>query len=185
VKHEKELVVVKVGGSLFDLPDLGPRLQEWLDQLDAERILLVPGGGSTANAVRALQAAQGFDDETAHWMALHAVSVNARFLARLLPEAPIVEQPAECQGRAILDAHAFARADDSHPDHLPHSWDVTTDSLAARAAHVGNARRLILVKSIAIPGGTDWREAGRRGWVDVAFARVAEGLDVSVVNFRQ
>ena len=33
--------IVKVGGSLYDLPDLGRRLRAWLARLEAARILLV------------------------------------------------------------------------------------------------------------------------------------------------
>ena len=40
------MIVVKVGGSLFDLPDLGPRLRAFLASLADEDRLLVPGGGS-------------------------------------------------------------------------------------------------------------------------------------------
>jgi aspartokinase-like uncharacterized kinase len=179
------LVVVKIGGSLFDLPDLGARLTSWLESLGAERVLLVPGGGPTADAIHSLQRTHGFDDETAHWLALHAVGVNARFIARLLPDTPIVEHPNQCERRGILDGHAFARADEVEAGHLPHTWDVTSDSLAARAARVGKANRLILLKSVTIPEGTDWREAAQRGWVDGAFADAAAGLKVSALNFRE
>ena len=37
-------IVVKVGGSLFDWPELGPRLGRWLKTLPSNRVLLVPGG---------------------------------------------------------------------------------------------------------------------------------------------
>lgn len=53
------LVVVKVGGSLFDLPDLGPRLRAWLKTLRTADVLLVPGGGPTADVVRSLDRAHG------------------------------------------------------------------------------------------------------------------------------
>ncbi len=37
-------IVIKVGGSLFDLPDLASRLTEFLNALDRRQWLLVPGG---------------------------------------------------------------------------------------------------------------------------------------------
>ena len=182
------LVVVKVGGSLFDLPDLGARLRAWLDALREPLVLLVPGGGPGADAIRAAQRTHGLGDEDAHWLALRAVTVNAHFLAALL-KMPVVGDPlvstARGEGRAILDGHAFARADEMRPDHLPHGWAVTSDSLAARAARVAGARRLVLLKSITIPDGTDWADAGRRGWVDEAFADVVgSDLVVNAINFR-
>ena len=48
-------IVVKVGGSLFDWPDLGERLCRWLAVQEEKEILLVPGGGPTADVIRDCQ----------------------------------------------------------------------------------------------------------------------------------
>ena len=48
----RPLTVVKVGGSLYDLPDLHLRLQPWLSQAKTTDIILVPGGGATADVIR-------------------------------------------------------------------------------------------------------------------------------------
>ena len=87
----------------------------------------------------------------------------------------------------VLDCYAFAVEDESRPDHLPHSWDVTSDSIAARAAVVFHAERLILLKSTDIPPGMHWTEAARRGWVDPHFPKLvaAHDLRVEAVNFRR
>ena len=71
------LTVVKVGGSLYDLPDLGPRLQRWLPTQDSSRILLVPGGGAAVDVVREFARLHRLSEEDAHWLALHAVTMNA------------------------------------------------------------------------------------------------------------
>ena len=60
--------VVKVGGSLFDLPGLGPCLRRWLDGLDGD-VILVPGGGPTADVVRTFDRRQVLGQEKAHWLA--------------------------------------------------------------------------------------------------------------------
>jgi aspartokinase-like uncharacterized kinase len=186
-------VVAKVGGSLFDLPDLGPRLRAWLGQLESRRVVLIPGGGPTADAIRTLDRTHHLGDEAAHWLALRAMVLNAHFLARLLPASQVVARLAECPASwqskltPILDAHAFALADEGQPGSLPHRWDVTSDSVAARVAIVAGARRLILLKSIAIPPHTAWADAGRQGWVDGYFGEVVQGtgLAVEVMNFGQ
>ncbi len=46
------MIVVKVGGSLFDHPALGPGLRDFLQTLAPNEVLLVPGGGPVADAVR-------------------------------------------------------------------------------------------------------------------------------------
>jgi aspartokinase-like uncharacterized kinase len=185
------LAVVKVGGSLYDLPNLGARLRDWLrEQLPDRRVLLVPGGGPTVEAIRQLDRTHELGEEFAHWLALRTLSLNARFLAALVPSAAILEDAAQWpQGNlAILDVHAFAQADESRPGRLPHQWTVTSDAFAARIALVYGARQLVLLKSTTLPPLIDWREAARCGWVDAWFAEVLRDapsdLQVGTVNLR-
>lgn len=193
-------VVVKVGGSLYDLPDLGPRLGQWLSELDTSNVVLVPGGGPAADVVHDLDRRHGLGEEAAHWLALHALILNAHFLARLLTaKKPVVTGEEAAlpalwrQGKLpILDAYAFSQADDHQPERLPHRWEVTSDSVAARLAMVTQARRLILLKSVAIPPHLDWQEAGTQGFVDRHFGLLLQArgakppdLEVQALNFRK
>lgn len=183
-------VVVKVGGSVFDLPDLGPRLHRWLAHLGTFEVLLLPGGGATADVVRDLDRCHGLGEERSHWLALRALTLNAEFLAALLPGAVVVRVLDEARGAwqqghvPILDAHAFACADEAAPDHLPHAWAVTSDAVAARVAQRLGAARLVLLKSTALPPGCDWPEASRLGIVDAHFPGLVTGLAVTLVNLR-
>ncbi len=184
-----ELTVVKVGGSLFDLPYLGPRLTHWLAGLGAPRVLVVPGGGATADVIRALDRRHALGEEASHWLALRALALNAHALTALLPRSRVVESAAPVDGIAVLDPFAFCLADErDHPAAaLPHSWEVTSDSVAARVAVAAGARRLVLLKSVTFPYEMSWSDAAREGYVDAAFAGVvaaAPGLDVRAVNFR-
>lgn len=182
--------VVKVGGSLYDLPDLGIRLRHAIDQQGWERVVLVPGGGVTARAIRQLDQWQPLGEEAAHWLALQSLALNAHFLAQILPDAVVVRSLAECtscwqRGQLpILDADAFARADESQPGALPHCWDVTSDSVAVRVAVVLGAARLVLLKSVDLPEEIDWSEAARRGLVDRCFANALATVPVHWVNLR-
>lgn len=186
-------IMVKVGGSLFDLPDLGVRLRSWLSTLPTDHILLVPGGGSLAEAIRDLDQCHRLGEEVSHWLALRAMALNAHFLAALLPMAEIVGDifawPAVglVNQLTILDAHDFCRLDEGRAGSLPHSWDVTSDSVAARAAVVVRARELILLKSHSVPQDTGWKAASQQGLVDRHFPHVtANGqLSIQVVNFRK
>ena len=81
------LLVVKVGGSLYDLPDLGRRLRRFLASLDTDNRLIVPGGGPTADVIRAFDHDHRLGPQTSHWLALRACALNAHFLALLLPGA--------------------------------------------------------------------------------------------------
>ena len=161
------MIVVKVGGSLYDHPQLGPGLRAYLDSL-GETVLLVPGGGPFADAVRKLDTLHHLSEEHSHRLALHAMNMAGNFL--------------KCLGitSTILNAVEFE-------SELPHSWNVTSDSIAARAAIIHRASRLILFKSIDISLGSSWSEVAERGWVDPHFPLVVEtaNLSVEAINFRR
>jgi aspartokinase-like uncharacterized kinase len=192
-------IVVKVGGSLFDMPDLRPRLIQFLCGLSYPEIALVPGGGRIVDAIRQLDRSHGLGEEASHWLALRALSLNAHFLADLLQgesavvSAALEEWPELWQRGTIpiLDAFPFALADDASSDHLPHSWDVTSDSIAARVTRVVGARRLVLLKSVAASDGASRADLVRQGIVDRFFTRAlgqslpCSKCDVEVVNFRE
>jgi aspartokinase-like uncharacterized kinase len=179
------VIVVKVGGSLYDLPDLGPRLRRFLDALTHPARLIVPGGGRTADVIRAFDRDHRLGPGPAHWLALRACTLNAHFLAHLLPEAAVVAEPGQTRGLAILDPLAFVERDEGRPGCLPHHWDATSDSVAARAAVVAGAE-LVLLKSAPLPRGIDWDEAARTGHVDPVFPGIVRqaNLRVSAVNLR-
>jgi aspartokinase-like uncharacterized kinase len=170
------MIVVKVGGSLYDLPDLGDRLRRFLGTL-AGPVLLFPGGGITADAIREFDRVHRLGDEAAHWLALGACSLNGRLLAQLLPGTPIVDTPTD--GIAILDPYRFALADEARQDHLPHRWEVTSDSMAARAAQVFAADELVLLKSTEWTRG-NWADASAAGFVDSYFSTVINRIALTV-----
>jgi aspartokinase-like uncharacterized kinase len=171
------MIVVKVGGSLFDHPQLGTRLLAYLRSLAPSKVLLVPGGGPVADKVRELDRVHGLGEEASHWLAVRAMDVMGGVLRALICDPSI----------RVLDSLDFVRDDDLSPGSLPHSWDVTSDSIAARAAVVFGAERLVLLKSVDMPKATTWDDAAQRGWVDARFPRVVEGtvFAVDVVNYRR
>lgn len=185
-------MVVKVGGSLFNLPDLSERLQRLL-QGAGSAVVLVPGGGAVANVVREWAHIYHLGDDRAHWLALRALSMNARLLASLLPQARVIRHLGdrhelfEAKRVPIVDMYHFARTDERQADHLPHSWQVTSDSLAARLAERLAAEQLMLLKSVTIPPDMGWPEAARRGFVDEFFPEMARRSQfrIRALNFRQ
>ncbi|MFL5327750.1 MAG: hypothetical protein ACJ8C4_02445 [Gemmataceae bacterium] len=176
------LTIAKVGGSLFDLPDLAQRLSGWVDKQHGQ-IVLVPGGGSLVAAIRRMDHLHGFGDECAHWLALRAMTLNAHMLVKLISPSALIHQRAECKGTKvnILDAFAFCTVHDL----LPHSWDVTSDSIAAQVALTFEADALVLLKSASPPGPVATWSAN--GYCDPWFSQMVEPVKLSVaaVNLRK
>jgi aspartokinase-like uncharacterized kinase len=147
-------VVVKVGGGLLGDLDGLRAVAAVLDRASPARcVLVVPGGGPFADAVRELDARLPLGDDAAHWMAVLGMEQYAVALATLMPRGRLVETREEIE-RALDEARVplllpcrWLR--DADP--LPHSWEVTSDSIAAWVAGELGARLLVVVK----PGGAD------------------------------
>lgn len=180
-------IVIKVGGSLFEWPGLPVLLCEWLQKINSARTLIVPGGGPLVDVVRKFDLCHQLGDEVSHWMALQGMSVSARMLSQFLDKAPLITHPDQISdksaGRWIIDAAAFACADEAEMLRLPHNWVATSDAFAARIAEVARAKELILLKAADPPAGNfeQWVTAG---YIDEWLPRIARrsGLTVRAVN---
>ena len=140
--------VVKIGGSLLGSPELEKWLEIFVKYSDGN-IILVPGGGIFANAVREAQKLTKISDACAHKIAVLAMDQFGLVLANMNPLLATAKTECEIdertwQHRAIvwLPSH-MVLADDS----IAQSWDVTSDSIAAWLAKKLNATQLVLVKS--------------------------------------
>jgi aspartokinase-like uncharacterized kinase len=141
--------VVKLGGSLFD----SDHLRDWLKVLsESGPLVIVPGGGPFADQVRQAQQQWGFDDSTAHRMALLAMEQYGHLLCSLQPG--LVPATSHQQIDDLLAAGATpvwmpTAMVMAEPD-IEHSWEITSDSLAAWLAGELKAAQLLLVKSVAL-----------------------------------
>ena len=112
-------------------------------------MLVVPGGGPFADAVRQLDSTVGLGDRLAHRLALAAMDQLGLLLSELLPDATPVSSLAPPTGEPRLTLLRCAAALADRPD-VPERWEVTSDSLAVLAAGVIGTRDAILLK--AVPG---------------------------------
>jgi aspartokinase-like uncharacterized kinase len=144
-----QLVVIKVGGGLTWVPQALDRVCLAVARASREwPIVIVPGGGPFADSVREFDRRLGVSPDAAHWMAILAMDQYAHVLAGRIPDAVIVEEPGCIRqalgppGAVVLAPSRWMRS----ADVLPHTWDVTSDSIAAFVAGALDARRLILIK---------------------------------------
>ncbi|MDP1796913.1 MAG: hypothetical protein Q8K78_05510 [Planctomycetaceae bacterium] len=174
-------VVLKIGGSLFDLPDLGARLGTLVNQHRQHRFLLFPGGGAAADLVREWQPRFGWTDAEAHDLAIAALDFNAALLAKVLPTGCVVYDHLDAEAawqrgdQPILAPSRFLGNEErcAPPAALPHTWEVTSDSLAAWTAWRWPADEVWLGKSVPCPH-EDAVNAAVGGDIDPYFARLGE-----------
>ncbi len=142
------VTVIKLGGSLLADPAVWRNTIATIAALSAsQRLVVVPGGGPFADKVRWIDAQIGLGDDAAHWMAIAAMDQHAEMIAAVRGFVRVVDQS------GLLAAHARGETPVIAPlqwlrqaDPLPHSWDVTSDSIAAWIAGTVKATQLVLVK---------------------------------------
>ncbi|MBL8816928.1 MAG: hypothetical protein JNL58_12940 [Planctomyces sp.] len=177
--------VLKVGGSLLDLPDLSSRILALIHHQNLQRCLLVIGGGAAADEVRLRQKVDHFDDVTAHWSAIDAMSRNAHAwfsdaagfcIAENRGSLTSIfrEQPPQV---AVVDATPFLQSEElglppaipnlplSPLRCLPANWSITSDSIAVWIAIRLNALNVWFLKSCD-PVGETIEDAVNAGQLD-------------------
>ena len=174
-------IVVKLGGS-FAYSDY---LQQWIETLATcgGRVVIVPGGGPFADAVRLAQVRMRFDDRAAHHMAVLAMEQYGRALASFNS----VLSPADSEGAIERDltekrvpvwmpsAMVLGATD------IAQSWSVTSDSLAAWLAAKIGASRLWIIKHAKLSlGSGKLRDLIAAKIVDEEFARFLQMMPLSV-----
>jgi len=144
------LLVLKLGGSLLE----AGRLPAIVNLIAARErpLVVVPGGGPFADAVRAAQRAHGFDDKAAHRMALFAMHQMAHLIAAASPLFAPAATPDDfarlLAGGLVpvwLPEDMAGEAED-----VPASWDMTSDGLAAWLAARLPGAEVALVKSCRV-----------------------------------
>ncbi|MDO9051530.1 MAG: uridylate kinase [Methylotenera sp.] len=145
--------IVKLGGSLLGSPEL-PRWLETLVKISDGQVVIVPGGGLFADAVREAQQRTSVSDVIAHELALLAMDQFGVLLAGMNSKLVTASSELEIaergwQHRCIVWLPSkMVLADDT----VPKSWQVSSDSLSAWLANKIGAKQLVLVKSKSLDG---------------------------------
>jgi 5-(aminomethyl)-3-furanmethanol phosphate kinase len=113
-------LVVKVGGSLFNqIPTLAPVLNS-----SKRPLFIIPGGGHFADTARQCR----IDEDTSHWMAIAAMEQYGWFISSF--GIPVTEKLTLCQKTSVFLPYQCLRINDV----LSHTWNVTSDTIAAWVA---------------------------------------------------
>ena len=126
------MIILKLGGSLIHSVEKIVRdLTEYTNST-GETILIVPGGSIFADTVRKVNASE----EASHWMAILAMEQYGYYLADGTG-APLIDSlEIPEKGTFILLPYNLLKKNDE----LPHTWDVTSDTIAAWVASKLGAR---------------------------------------------
>ena len=130
------------------------------------------GGGGLADHLRTLDQIHHPQTKVMHELAIETMALNARLLASLEPAFESVTRWRDLKkcGRGcflwIPDARLAA-------DHLPHGWEVTSDSIALSFADFLGSSGMMLVKSVDSVGCLSAQKLAQEGIIDDFFPQLA------------
>ncbi|HEY9205798.1 MAG TPA: amino acid kinase [Candidatus Methanoperedens sp.] len=117
------MIVVKLGGSLIHIArEIVKELADYAKS-NSRKILIVPGGSIFVDTVRKVNTSQ----DTAHWMAVLGMEQYGYYLADGTGVKLIDELVVNDDGTYVFLPYNLLKKNDE----LPHTWDVTSDTIAA------------------------------------------------------
>lgn len=150
--------VIKIGGSLLDMPDLPERLGPWVEGQGPGWNVHIIGGGRMADEIRQADERYELGEEVSHWLCVDVLRTTARLGKAILRGLPLLESwPSlpfnvarnERMGSIVFDPYEFLHDYEAKLPglKLPHTWEATSDSIAARIAILLEADELVLFKA--------------------------------------
>ena len=143
--------VIKVGGSLAEDSERLIALCAKLSGLAKDyELVVVPGGGRFADAVRDSDERFNLSSGISHRMAILGMDQFGLLLAQLTPKScatPLLDDAKQLSGTEAVPVFLPSRLMFKE-DPLKNSWDVTSDSIAAYVASRLQAAKLILVTDV-------------------------------------
>lgn len=141
------MLVVKVGGSLYNTIELKKWLACLKNYSSSQAILIVPGGGPFADQVRTAQNIHHFGDKQAHHMAILAMAQFALLIEGIESQCQLFHYPDDKIPSSpfsvwLPDEKLLAI------NEIAQNWSVTSDSLALWLAQQLQADELIIIKCV-------------------------------------
>ena len=145
-------LIAKIGGKILENPeDLDFTISQFkllLKKKIIQQIIIIPGGGKFSNFIREIDDKLDIGDDLAHWMAIYAINQSGKMLNKEYPNIEITDNFKELQKfknplSIFLPFNYLYQTDE-----LPHSWDVTSDSISLYLAHKLELNECYLIKDV-------------------------------------
>ncbi|MFX1304606.1 MAG: hypothetical protein ACFFBV_06690 [Promethearchaeota archaeon] len=144
--------IFKIGGKILEdfenLKSTISQLTQIFNENLIQKIILIPGGGSLANFIRKVYSELKFTEELAHWMGIISMNYNGLELSKKFPKLEIIEDfdrlKKLSKSFCIFLPYKFLKENDK----LPHSWDVTSDSITLFLARELGLQECFLIKDV-------------------------------------
>ena len=147
-------IIVKIGGKICENDsDLQSTMSQFNDLLFKHEILskivIIPGGGTYANLVRKIDYELDVGDNISHWMAIYAMNIQGTRLIEKFPEIEGITKLESTKESKKKKIQVFLPLEYlKETDELPHSWDVTSDSIIVYLASKLGLKECYLIKDV-------------------------------------
>ncbi|TXT62284.1 MAG: hypothetical protein BAJALOKI3v1_630021 [Promethearchaeota archaeon] len=155
----EDFILVKLGGNIIgnqnNLISSISQLRKLVNvQALFRKVIIICGGGEYANFIRILDQEISLGDDISHWASIIAMDINAKKIHYQFPEIRLISkfellknelENKESSGKLLLfQPYNFLR----EKDDLPHSWNVTSDSIALFMTNALKLSHCVLVKDV-------------------------------------
>ncbi len=147
-----KIAVFKIGGKILEdfenLKSTISQLEQLYNENFIDKIVIIPGGGSFANFIRKIYSELQFTEETAHWMGIISMNYNGLEISKKFPNLQVIDNYENLKETSktfcIFLPYKFIKENDK----LPHSWDVTSDSISLFIAKQLELNKCFLIKDV-------------------------------------
>ncbi|MFX1410080.1 MAG: hypothetical protein ACFFA6_06990 [Promethearchaeota archaeon] len=147
-----QTAIFKIGGKILDnsknLINTVAQFTQLFEDSIIKKIIIIPGGGLLANFVRKTYIEFNLNNNLAHWIAIYSMDYNGRELNRKFPHLKLCDNyeklNEESRGISIFLPYKYLR----NENELPHSWEVTSDSISIYLAKKFGLNTCFLIKDI-------------------------------------
>ncbi len=158
-----KIILVKLGGSLFEFPLLAKAWVQWRQSLPREKLVwVISGGGKAADWIRSLQKTHHFSDTLAHDMAMETMDLMKPFLLELFT----LSQVGDHWPTKMAPVKSLLQDLNPKHGHLPLDWSVTSDAITLRLGEKPTIEKVVFLKSVGPRQDDSLELAIEKGWVD-------------------
>lgn len=144
--------IFKIGGKILEnrqhLTATVSQLTSLYERNILNKVIIIAGGGSYANLIRLLDQKIHIGDDLSHWMAIYSMDLNGKKISRYFPRVKRTKSLEEIE-KANRILTVFLPYTYLHQyDPLPHSWDITSDSITLFLAYKLKLNECYLIKNV-------------------------------------
>jgi len=147
-----DIAIFKIGGHIFGnreyLNSTISQLTSLYERNILKKIIIIAGGGSSANLVRKLDKKFDLSNTISHLMAIYTMDLNGIEISNYFPKLIKTDNLNEIITASKIFTVFLPFAYLSESDELPHSWDVTSDSIALFLAYKLKMENCFLLKNV-------------------------------------